>query len=78
MAETVAHRIWTVPAGTPAGRCRGCDRVIYFVKTKKSRMPIDCSVEEGRTPTAVSPGEGIPHWATCPNAERFRTKRSTS
>lgn len=72
------ERVWTIPAGTTADRCRGkgCDALLYFVKTAKSRMPIDCSGPDGVAPTKASPGQGIPHFAVCPDARRFRTKRA--
>jgi hypothetical protein len=76
----VTERLWTVPVGTTAERCRGtgCDAVLYFVKTKNSRMPIDCNGPEGVSPTAASPGQGIPHFAVCPDADRFRSKRGAA
>ena len=42
--------------------CRLCKGVIYWATTKNDkRMPLDA--------------DGISHWATCPHADRFRTKK---
>ncbi len=42
-----------------AGECRSCGATIYWVKTRNGkRAPYD--------------GEGISHFATCPNANRHR------
>ncbi len=43
------------------GQCRGCRAVVYWVKTKTGKnMPLD--------------PDGEPHFATCPDAARFRKK----
>ena len=50
-----------VIAGTP-GRCKGCDATIYWLSTRRD---------------AVLPytSEGLPHFADCPQADKFRKKK---
>lgn len=74
---------FTVPAGSPSSRCNGpdCDARVFWVVTnpkppkKARRMLVDCSVPGGREPTATEPGEGVSHFATCPNADQFRRRK---
>lgn len=47
------------------GRCRGCAAKIYWVVSKRSKT--------GR-PSPYDP-DGISHFATCPQAAAFRTKK---
>jgi len=52
---------YPVPAGTRKVVCKGesCGREIYWVETDNGwRMPVDA--------------DGTPHWATCPDALRFK------
>lgn len=74
MTDTPAKGPWfTVPPATPAQKCRACPKMIYFVRTARgSTMPVDCGVPGGVAPTATESGEGVSHFATCPNADRFR------
>jgi hypothetical protein len=55
---------WTIPAGyTPVNpaRCRGCGVVVMWTITPRDRrMPID--------------RDGTSHFATCPEASRFRKR----
>jgi len=69
---------YEVPADTPVKICDGCPARIYWITTPKGkRMPIDVYAGEGcEVPTPERPGRGVPHWATCPAADRFR-KRPT-
>ena len=69
------ERLITVPLGTEAARCRGCNAVIYWVKTPRGKnMPVDCNQETGIAPTRSSPGQGVPHWGTCPKAAEFHRR----
>jgi len=64
--------------------CKKCNKEIIFLKTKKgSFMPVDAdslsdsdligiSVNE---PVEYRHGEHISHFATCPNATDFRSKK---
>lgn len=46
----------------PTETCRACQTQIYWVSTDKGKnMPINT--------------DGTPHWATCPEAKKFRTPR---
>lgn len=48
--------------------CQGCGELIGFAKTVKGRwVPIDPPEDDG------SPVE--PHWATCPNASDFKSRK---
>lgn len=43
----------------PTASCRACKAPIYWVRTDKGKnMPINT--------------DGTPHWATCPEANKFR------
>ena len=62
-----------VDAGTGAERCRSCQAVVYWITTAAGRpMPVDCAVAGGRAPTATEPGEGVSHFATCPQAKQWK------
>ena len=50
---------YEIPEGTKPARCRGCNAVVYWVKTKNNKNMI------------VDP-DGQPHWATCPEAKKFK------
>lgn len=64
----------TVPAGTRAGTCRGCGAPIYWITMSTGRMhPVDCDGDAHcHVPTRDQAGRGITHFATCPQAERFK------
>jgi len=50
-----------IPAGTQQSKCRSkdCGAIIYWIKTEGGKaMPVD--------------PDGTSHFATCPDAERFR------
>lgn len=66
---------FVVPKGTPASRCRSCDARIYWIVTDAGRrMPVDCGADARCVlPTAAAPGLGFSHFATCPDAGRWRT-----
>ena len=49
--------------GTPPSVCRGCGAKIYFVSTKKKGVTMP-----------VNP-DGETHFATCPEAGKFRKAR---
>jgi hypothetical protein len=66
-----------VPAGTPAASCRSCDEEVYWITTANDRkMPVDCTVEGGHAPTDRDPGQGVSHFATCPDRDRWRGPRA--
>ena len=55
---------YTIPPGTKLCRCLGCNKHIYWIKTERgASMPVDV--------------DGMPHWATCPEADRFRGKEDS-
>lgn len=45
--------------------CRGCGAKIWFTVSKKTGKRIPVTAETGE-----------PHWATCPNAADFRTRKT--
>lgn len=48
-----------IPEGTEPTRCKGCKSLIYFITTEnKKLMPVD--------------PDGTSHFATCPQAGKFR------
>jgi hypothetical protein len=70
---------YAVPIGTPPAVCRAtvCRKPIYFIKTAKGKdMPIDCDVPGGKPPTGMLPGQGVPHWGTCPESKSFKKARA--
>jgi len=66
--ETDRWSGWTIPAGytpTDTARCRGCREIVLWTITPRGRrMPID--------------RDGISHFATCPEATRFRSRSRRS
>lgn len=45
-----------------ASNCKGCSQMIFWVHSKaKNPMPLD--------------PDGMPHFATCPKADRFRKQK---
>ena len=69
-----------VPPGTAPSECRSCTAEVYWIVTASGkRMPVDCDVEGGYSPDAaraneglVPEGRGISHFATCPDASKWR------
>jgi hypothetical protein len=59
--------------GNKLAKCKGCQADILWIQTKAGKM-MPCDPEE----IVVCTFEGevvkghIPHWATCPQAERFK------
>ncbi len=50
---------YDIPPDADPRRCRGCQALIWFVKTEKGRsMPVE--------------KDGAPHWGRCPKSDRFR------
>lgn len=76
---TRAPQFFTVPPGTKASQCRSCRATIYWIELPSGkRMPVDCDVDGGQKPDASSltpDGTGVSHFATCPDAARFRRPR---
>jgi hypothetical protein len=67
--------LFAIPAGTRPSLCSAssCRKTIYWIVTgNQKRMPVDVNVPEGKAPTRDEPGHGVPHWATCPEADAFR------
>jgi hypothetical protein len=54
---TTTTKLFTVPAGTPAGKCRGpsCGAVIYWIRINGVPMPVDC--EPGNVTGCRRPSE---------------------
>lgn len=51
-----------IPPGAAVASCSGCGAaIVWVVTTKGKRMPVD--------------GDGTSHFATCPDAKRFRKPR---
>lgn len=51
-----------VPEGTPITECRSCGESIQWIRTKRGKnMPVDYP-------------EGTSHFATCPDAQRWRKR----
>ena len=53
---------------TGASKCngRGCQKMVFWCFTKKGRKaPLDPDVRD-------KDGKLVSHWATCPDAKRFR------
>lgn len=66
---------FTVPAGTQPAECggRSCRATIYWIVTGNGRrMPVDVDVEGGHEPSEQEDGQGVSHFASCPDAQQFR------
>lgn len=71
--------LYAIPAGTRLSTCSAntCQKPIYWILTgNQKRMPIDTNVPDGKAPTGSDPGQGVPHWATCPEAQSFKRKEN--
>lgn len=60
-------------------RCRACDAKILWARTAAGKLvPLDaCPVAEGNMRREMPDGSELrylSHFATCPNADRFRRK----
>lgn len=70
---------FAVPAGTRPSSCRSCEEEVYWITTKHDKkMPVDCTVEGAYTPTDRDEGQGVSHFATCPQRDQWRTSRPSS
>lgn len=81
MPAAVKGPWFDVPGGTPAAECRSCSAEIYWITTPAGkRMPVDCDVDGGYSPDAtrgpaLDPnGHGVSHFATCPQAGKWRQR----
>ena len=53
--------------------CQGCGADIVWLKTNKGKnMPVDASSYNGEK--LYEHGKHVPHWSTCPKADKFRKK----
>ena len=52
-----------IPFGTLPAVCRGCKARIYWINMESGKL------------MPVNP-DGVPHFASCPDAENFRKERS--
>lgn len=70
-----------IPAGTAARRCSKCPELIYDVKNPTTGKLRPVSIEQyknnppGIAPTLELDGVGISHFANCPAAAEFRSKK---
>jgi len=62
-------------------RCKACDREIRFLRTIEGKaLPVNFPplhafiVRDGYAHKVTA---YVPHWSTCPHAEKFRRKDST-
>lgn len=69
---------FSVPKGTAPAVCKAasCRKAIWWIITGSgARMPLDVDVPGGKPPTKMLPGQGIPHWITCPESKSFKKKK---
>ncbi len=56
-------------------KCKGCNREIKWLKTTAGKkMPVDPQEVTIVTKAGSTYRGFIPHWATCPKAEQFKSK----
>ncbi len=68
---------FAVPRGAIESECRSanCRAAIYWIATKNGkRMPVDVYVIGGKAP-GDEDGRGVSHYATCPDAPKWRAKK---
>lgn len=67
-----------VPARTPEGVCSTCRHPVYWITypTTGKPHPVDCAPEACRAPTFADDGLGVSHFATCPDRDRHRRRRT--
>lgn len=70
-----------IPAGAQMKRCEGkdCGRVFYWAPHPKTgrNHPVSIDHASAKAPTATTDGVGVSHYGNCPNANDFRTPRTT-
>lgn len=66
-----------IPARTPASSCRSCGQKIYWVSHPSSgrNHPVSIEHEDAEAPTSLLEGQGISHFADCPNADQHRSAK---
>jgi len=70
--------VFAIPLGTPVTKCRSCGADICWVTTgatakKPGRMmPVNVA---GAEKNVLGEAEGESHFATCPDADRWRKSR---
>ena len=55
----MAELKYDIPEGKDPVRCRGCQALVWWVKTKRDKNML---VEK----------DGVPHWGRCPKSDRFK------
>ena len=60
--------------GTPVSRCRSCHQPMYWAPhpVTGKQHPVSVKHAEAVEPTGIEYGQGISHFADCPNAEQHR------
>jgi hypothetical protein len=74
----MANPMIPIPARTSPSRCRSCGQTIYWATHPSSGRahPVSIEHEDAEAPTGLVDGQGISHFADCPNANDHRsTKR---
>lgn len=65
-----------LPARMSEGVCKGCGAKVYWIMTTQGkRMIVDRHRRTIVTPEGFTVQGYEPHWATCPEADRFKKRR---
>ena len=73
-------KYYVVPIGSRSKPCTGptCKNVVWWIRTPTgAHLPVDCSVEGGKAPTANEDGIGVSEWGTCADAKYFAARKAT-
>jgi hypothetical protein len=69
----------SLPSRMSEGICKGCGAEIYWILTTQGkRMIVDRRRRTVITPEGFTVQGYEPHWATCPEADRFKKRRGIS
>jgi hypothetical protein len=79
---SAAHLV-PIPAGTPETACRSCRTPVYFVTHHRTKnlLPVEVNAAldlRCRRPTHDTWGQGISHFASCPQRAQWSKKGKTA
>lgn len=66
-----------IPKGTPEAKCRSCQQLIFWSPhpTSGRNHPVSVADPDAKKPTKTEDGQGISHFADCPNADKHRRSK---
>lgn len=72
-----APKMYEIPAGTAAGKCRSCGKKVFWTtdaENPEHRRILSVDHVDAYPPTAATEGRGFSHFADCPDAGTWRKR----